>query len=71
MSSFLRVVVVMFFFAGTLILSVYLHSADKRAFYTRQRERVERDRLQQELWQKQLRLEGLTNPAAVSHRLGY
>jgi hypothetical protein len=71
MSSFLRFVVVMFFFAGTLILSVYLRGANKRIFYTLQHERIEQGRLQQELWQKQLCLESLTNPAAVSHRLGY
>ncbi len=71
MNSFLRFVVVMFFFAGTLILSVYLRSAKDRMFYVSRRQWVEQNRLQQELWQKQLRLESLTNPASVSHRLGY
>jgi hypothetical protein len=30
---------------------------------------VEQNRLKQQLWQKQLRLENLINPAAVSRRL--
>jgi hypothetical protein len=71
MNSFLRFVVVMFFFAGTLILSVYLRGANRRIFYTLRHQRTEQSRLQQELWQKQLRLEGLTNPAAVSQHLRY
>jgi hypothetical protein len=71
MSSFFRFVVVMFFFAGTLILSVYLRSANHRIFYTLRHQRIEQNRLQQDLWQKQLRLESMTNPASVSRRLGY
>jgi hypothetical protein len=71
MNSFIRFVVVMFFFAGTLILSVYLRSANHRIFYTSRHLRLEQNRLQQEIWQKQLRLESLTNPAAVSRHLGY
>ncbi|MFA5251171.1 MAG: hypothetical protein WC454_01125 [Phycisphaerae bacterium] len=31
---------------------------------------AEQNRLKQQLWQKQLRLENLISPAAVSHRLG-
>jgi hypothetical protein len=71
MSSFLRFVIVMFFFVGTLILSVYLRDARDRIFYTSRRQRIEQNRLQQELWQKQLRLESMTNPASVSQHLGY
>ena len=71
MSSFFRFVVVMFFFAGTLILSVYLRSANHTAFYQLRRQRLQQDQLQRELAQKQLQLESMTNPASVSHRLGY
>jgi hypothetical protein len=71
MNAFLRFVVVMFFFAGTLLLSVYLRSANHRIFYTLRHQRVEQNRLRQELWQKQLELESMTNPASVSRRLGY
>jgi hypothetical protein len=71
MSSFLRFVIVMFFFAGTLILSVYLRSANHTAFYDLRHQALEQNRLQQSLWQKQLQLESMTNPASVSRRLGY
>ena len=60
---------VIFFFAGILILAVYLRSANHRVFYTLRRQTIEQHRLQQELWQKQLRVEVLTSPGAVSHRL--
>ncbi len=60
---------VIFFFAGILILAVYLRSANHRVFYSLRRYTIEQHRLQQELWQKQLRVEVLTSPAAVSERL--
>ena len=71
MTSFFRFVVVAFFFAGILILSVYLRGADRRAFHTLGTYRAEQNLLRQELWQKQLRVEFLTNPASVSQRVGY
>jgi hypothetical protein len=52
-----------------LILAVYLRSANHRVFYTLRRHTIEQRRLQQELWQKQLRVEALTSPAAVLQRL--
>lgn len=66
MGSRLCFVLVVFFFAATLITSVYLRDSDRRVFYTLRRYRIEQGRLQQELWQKQLRVEGLVNPASVS-----
>lgn len=62
-------VLVVFFFAATLILAVYLRSCDDRVFYTLRRCEVEQRRLRQELWQKQLRVESLINPASISRRL--
>ena len=67
MAWFLALVI--FFFAGTLILAVYVRGANHRVFYTLRRHTIEQNRLRQELWQKQLRLEALTNPASVSQRL--
>ena len=60
---------VIFFFAGILILAVYLRSANHRVFYTLRRHTIEQHRLQQELWQNQLRVGALTSPAAVSQRV--
>jgi len=61
---------VVFFFAATLIVAVYLRGADKWAFYKIRTARIEQGRLQQELWQKQLRVESLINPASISRKLG-
>jgi hypothetical protein len=38
-------------------------------FYTLRTYKIEQGRLQQELWQKQLRVEGLISPASVYRRL--
>ena len=69
MGSRLCFVLVVFFFAATLILAVYLRGSNHRTFYTLRRYKIEQDRLQQELWQKQLRVESLINPASISQRL--
>jgi cytochrome c-type biogenesis protein CcmE len=66
MSSRLCFVLVIFFFAATLIVAVYLRGADKRTFYEIRMCKIEQGRLQQELWQKQLRVESLINPASIS-----
>ena len=62
-------VLVVFFFAATLILAVYQRGANHSTFYTLRRCKIEQGRLRQELWQKQLRVESLINPAAISERL--
>jgi cytochrome c-type biogenesis protein CcmE len=62
-------VLVVFFFAATLIVAVYLRGANRRVFYQLCTYRMEQRRLQQELWQQQLRVESLINPASVSRRL--
>ncbi len=66
MSSRFCFVLVIFFFAATLIVAVYLRGADKRTFYEVRMCKIEQGRLQQELWQKQLRVESLINPASLS-----
>ena len=63
-------VFVVFYFTAILLFTVYLRSADNRIFYKLCTIGVEQNRLKQELWQKQLQLEILINPAAVSERLG-
>jgi hypothetical protein len=63
-------VLVNFLFAAILIVSVHLRISNHRIFYTLRRCKIEQGRLQQDLWQKQLRVESLINPASISHRLG-
>lgn len=70
MASRMCFALVIFFFAATLILAVYMRGANRRAFYTLRTCTTEQRRLQQELWRKQLQIEVLTNPASVSQRLG-
>ncbi len=62
-------VFVVFCFTAVLILTVSLRSADNRIFYQLCTIKAEQSRLKQQLWQKQLRLENLINPAAISQRL--
>lgn len=69
MRSQFRFVFVVCCLTTFLIFTVYLRSADNRIFYKICRLKTEQDRLKQQLWQKQLHLENLINPAAVSQRL--
>jgi hypothetical protein len=69
MRSRFRFVFVVFYLTAVLILTVYLRSADNHTFYKLCTVDTEQSRLKQELWQKQLQLESLINPAAVSQRL--
>jgi len=68
MSRF-RFVFVVFYFTGILILAVYLRSLNNRIFYELSLETDEQERLNEELGDKQLRLERLINPTAVSERI--
>jgi hypothetical protein len=61
---------VVFYFTAVLILTVHLRSADNRIFYKLCATYTKQNRMKQQLWQKQLRLENLINPAVVSQRLG-
>jgi hypothetical protein len=65
-----RFVFVVFCFAAILIFAAYLRGASNRIFYKLWSVNTEHGRLKQQLWQKQLQLESLINPAAVSGRLG-
>lgn len=63
-----------FFFAvlcltAILIFAVYLRDANNRIFYELCTYRADINQLKQELGAKQLRLESLINPAAISQRL--
>ena len=69
MGSRFGFVFVVFYFTAVLILTVSLRSAANRIFYKLCTVNAEQSRLKQELWQKQLQLENLINPAAVSQRL--
>lgn len=65
-----RFVFIVFWVTAILILTVHLRNINNRIFYELCVRRAEQARLKQHLWQKQLQLESLINPAAVSRRLG-
>ena len=65
-----RFVFVVFYVTAVLILTVHLRNADNRIFYKLCTRKVEQSRLKQRLGNKQLQLENLINPSAVSRRLG-
>jgi hypothetical protein len=52
-----------------MIFTVYLRGAESRIFYEICAIRRQQHLLKQQLWQKQLQLEGSINPAAISERL--
>ena len=64
-----RFVFVTFYVTAVLIFAVYLRGANDRVFYKICKHRVEQNRLKQQISSKQLLLENLINPAAVSQRL--
>lgn len=64
-----RFVFVVFCFTAVLLLAVYLRSANNRIFYELCACNAEQNRLRQELGTKQLLLESMINPAAISQRL--
>jgi hypothetical protein len=65
-----RFVFIVFWVTAILILTVHLRNINNRIFYELCVRRAEQSQLKQHLWQKQLQLESLINPAAVSRRLG-
>jgi hypothetical protein len=69
MSQF-RFVFVVFCYTAVLIFAVWLRNANDRIFYELYACDIEISRLKQELGTKQLLLESLINPAAISQRLG-
>jgi hypothetical protein len=64
-----RFVFVVLYFTAVLIIAVYLRSANNRIFYQLYTLEAEQSWLMQELTHKQLQVETLINPAAVSERL--
>lgn len=64
-----RFVFVVFYLTAILIFTVYLRSVNNRIFYRLCRTNTDQSRLKQQLANKQLKLENLINPAAVSRQL--
>ena len=65
-----RFVFAVFGLTAMLIFTVFLRNANNRVFYELLAYRAELNQLKQELSAKELQLEAMINPAAVSERLG-
>jgi hypothetical protein len=68
MSQF-RFVLVVFYFTAVLIFAVYLRGVNNRVFYKLSQYNALQNQLKQRLGAKQLELESLINPSALSKRL--
>ncbi len=68
MSQF-RFVLVVFYFTAVLIFAVYLRGANNHVFYKLSEYNAQQNQLGQRLVAKQLELESLINPSALSKRL--
>ena len=62
-------VFVVLYCTAFLLFAVSLRNSRNHIFYKLRKMVIEQNRLKQKLWQKQLQLEGLINPAAVSEFL--
>ena len=63
-----RLVFIVFYLTAVLIATVQLRTISSRIFYRSRGSVVARDAIKQQLWRKQLQLEGIVNPSAVSER---
>jgi len=68
MSQF-RFMLIVFYFTAVLIFAVYLRGANNRVFYELSQYNARQRQLKQELVARQLELESLINPAALTQRL--
>ena len=66
MNPRLRFILVTFFIVAALVFAVYIRDANNRLFYKIRSSYVKQNRLKQQLWEKQLQLENLLNPAQIS-----
>ena len=66
MNSQFRFVFVILCFTALLTLTVYLRTEESRIIYRLCAVKAQQNRQRQQLWQKQIMVENLTNPAAVS-----
>ena len=69
MRSQFRFIYIIFALTAVLVFAVHVRATASRVFYKFQVAHVKQNTLNAELKQKQLQLESLINPAAVSQRL--
>lgn len=60
-----RLIFIVFYLTAVLIATISLRTASNRMYYKFRKVYVTQNRLKQQLWEKQLHLEKLINPAAL------
>ena len=65
-----RIIFIIFLMTAMLIATVLLRTTSSRNFFKFRKAYVKQNRLKQQLWQKQLVMETLTNPGAISEGIG-
>ncbi len=63
-----RLIFIVFYFTAVLITVVHLRTASNKIFYRYRSGYIVQSRLKQQLWQRQIQLQMLKNPDAVSER---
>lgn len=63
-----RLIFIVFCLTALLTAAAGLRSTSSQLFYKFNKAMITQNRLRQTLWQKQLELQGLTGPQAVSER---
>jgi hypothetical protein len=69
MFSRARLRFIIFFLTAALILTIHLRTSASRLFHRARLAQVQQNQLTQELWKKQLELEGLVQPQRVLEHL--
>jgi len=70
LSSTFRVTYAVMCITAVLIYAAHLRGSRGQVFYKIRIARNHETRIKQSLWQKQIELEGLVNPASVSEHMG-
>lgn len=69
MFSRARLRYIIFFLTASLILTIHLRASASRLFHRARLAQVRQDQLTQQLWKKQLELEGLIQPQRILESL--
>lgn len=69
MFSRARLRFIIFFLTAAVILTIHLRMSASRLFHSYRLAQVQQERLRQQLWRKQLELEGLMQPQRIYQQL--
>ena len=70
LSSTFRTTYAVLCITAILIYAVHLRASRQQVFYKIRQTQKQEDHIKWSLWQKQIELEGLVNPASISEHIG-